>query len=294
MNILQMKYFLVLASHENLSMAASELQLSPSALSKTIKRLEDDLGVKLFDRSNSGLRLNEAGILVRDTTRQVLQLVDTMNDALAELSGKEKLRINIIAISNLSAANVITDFKKTHSECSVNFQEASPEELLQADLYSKYDFMIASPDYATGASLECLKIAEYLPVLMVPKGHPLTKIKPLTLNEIARYPLITSPSNTSWDHFVNNIFREKGLSVNSIARATYGIRSQMVAAGIGISITAGNSIYYAPPGPAVEVLTIDDDLPTRKLYLYWNKNRKPSKAMRMFRDYVKESVPSAV
>ncbi len=292
MNILQMQYFLVLASHENLSMAASELQLSPSALSKSIKRLEDDLGVKLFDRSNSGLRLNEAGVIVRDTSRQILQMLNTMKDSLDELSGKEKLQINIIAISNLSAAKVITDFKKTHSNCSVNFQEASSEELLQADLHGKYDFMIASPDYATGASLERLTIAEYLPVLMVPKGHPLTKIKPLSLNEIAKYPLITSPLNTSWDRFVNNIFKEKGLVIKSIARASYGIRAQMVAAGIGISITAGNSVHFAPPGPAVEVLTIDDDLPTRRLYLYWSKNRKLTKAMRMFRDYVKESVPS--
>ena len=61
MQLTQLEYFIVVARLEHMSKAALELEVSQSSLSKTIARLEDDIGVPLFDRRGKSIRLNEYG-----------------------------------------------------------------------------------------------------------------------------------------------------------------------------------------------------------------------------------------
>ena len=61
MDLLQMQYFLKIAETGNMTRAAEELYISQSSLSRTIARLEKDLGVKLFDRVGRQIQLNEFG-----------------------------------------------------------------------------------------------------------------------------------------------------------------------------------------------------------------------------------------
>ena len=284
MSILQMRYFLVLAKYENLAKAAEELQVSPSALSKSISRLEEEVGIKLFDRGEQGLTLNSAGLIARDTYMQILSALDNMYIQLEEMSDNERQRINIIAISNLSAAKLITGFKKEYPRCLIHFREASFQEISRADMNSQYDFMIAGEEFISDGSLNSQLIEGYVPMLMVPTGHAFVG-KKVTLEDIAACPLITSPSSSAWGKYVDSIFRDRGLKTTSIASATYGMRCQMVASGLGVSIASGNSVLVSPPGGNVEIVEICDTFPVRNLYLYWSRARQPSKVMLEFRDY---------
>lgn len=288
MSLLQIRYFLVLAKHENLTRAAHELQLSPSALSKSICRLENDMGVKLFDRSDTGLKLNQSGLIAREAYSRIFGILDNMYREMEELSNHDRQRLNIIAGSNLTAASIITGFKKAHPDCVLNFRESTSLEIEGTDMILKYDYLIAGADFLADSALEHRIIGESLPVLMVPRGHELAALEAVTLADIARYPLISSPENTSWRKYVDSIFREKGLTTTTSATATYSMRAQMVASGLGISMASGNSVRLNPPGQAVEVLPIRDSFPGRRLYLYWNRSRPMTKIMEQFRTYAEE------
>ena len=93
MNLLQMQYFLAVAESGLLIATAEKLHISPSALSKTINRLESDLGVRLFERSNTGMVLTEAGILARDTMSEALAMLEERQKARKEKNWAEADRL---------------------------------------------------------------------------------------------------------------------------------------------------------------------------------------------------------
>lgn len=71
-----MRYFLEIAREENMTRAADSLHISQPSLSKEIKALETELGKKLFTRTRSGLKLTDAGMLLRQRTEDILEMVD--------------------------------------------------------------------------------------------------------------------------------------------------------------------------------------------------------------------------
>lgn len=99
MELNQLKYFSVVAELENMSMAAQKLHVSQPSLSMTIGRLEDDLGIPLFDRIGGKIRLNQIGNDLLQNTNQILQQVDQMYAKAAEKAGTETGKV-AFGISN--------------------------------------------------------------------------------------------------------------------------------------------------------------------------------------------------
>ena len=76
MEIRVLRYFLETAREENMTRAAERLFISQPTMSKQLKELENELGVKLFTRSNYNVKLTEAGMLLRERAEDILSLVD--------------------------------------------------------------------------------------------------------------------------------------------------------------------------------------------------------------------------
>lgn len=83
MELLQLQYFLAVARLEHMTEAARNLHVTQSSLSKTIQRLEEDLGVPLFDRVGRKLRLNESGSRFLRRTERALFELEQENRSLA-------------------------------------------------------------------------------------------------------------------------------------------------------------------------------------------------------------------
>ena len=84
MELLQFRYFLEAARYENLTRAADELHIAQPALSQSIMRLENELGVKLFDRRNHHVYLNDQGKLLRKRLIPLMESIDSLKDELWE------------------------------------------------------------------------------------------------------------------------------------------------------------------------------------------------------------------
>lgn len=82
MEIQQFRYFLAAARYENLTKAAEDLHIAQPALSQSIKRLETELGVSLFDRKNHRIELNEQGKLLKKRLIPILESIDNLKDEL--------------------------------------------------------------------------------------------------------------------------------------------------------------------------------------------------------------------
>ena len=108
MEIQQFRYFLTAARYENLTKAAEELHIAQPALSQSVKRLETELGVSLFDRKNHRIELNEQGKLLKKRLIPLMESIDNLKDELWEsvYSSEGTIYLNFLSASNLMPAPI--------------------------------------------------------------------------------------------------------------------------------------------------------------------------------------------
>ncbi len=133
MELLQLKYFLVAAEYEHMTRAAEILHIAQPALSQSIKHLEQELGVELFDRRNRGIRLNEAGRLLRQELLPLMETLDALPVRLkaAEQTAAQTIQLNLLAAFLFITKSIIS-FKKLYPE--VNFRLSQDAEEKEYDL----------------------------------------------------------------------------------------------------------------------------------------------------------------
>lgn len=123
MELQQLKYFLLLAESENVTKAAASLHIAQPALSQSIKRLEKELGVQLFQRTGRRLHLNEAGKFFEEKVKPLMQTLDALPRQVQDISGmvKRTVRVSALSASQLST-EIIIAYRELHPE--VNFVAA--------------------------------------------------------------------------------------------------------------------------------------------------------------------------
>lgn len=131
MEILQFRYFLTAAKYQNLTKAAEELHIAQPALSQSIKRLEGELGVELFDRSNHRIALNEHGKLFLKRIRPILASIDSLKEELKESQylTEHLIRLNLVAASSF-VTNCIIEYKALRPDVNFILSQKSAEDSL--------------------------------------------------------------------------------------------------------------------------------------------------------------------
>ena len=117
MELLQLRYFLVAAKYQHMTKAAEVLQIAQPALSQSIKRLEQELGVSLFEREKRNIRLNDAG---RFLEQKLLPIMAALDEIPSEIQKKERMNQRTIHLNLLAATRLVTD-------CIIAYKELHPE-----------------------------------------------------------------------------------------------------------------------------------------------------------------------
>ena len=115
MEINQLRYFRTVAEEEHISRAAEKLNISQPALSTTIRRLENDLGVELFDHVGRTIKLNENGKILLERANRILMLIDDTENILQELARQEKKMISL-AVTSPQFIEGVDMFIKEHPD----------------------------------------------------------------------------------------------------------------------------------------------------------------------------------
>ncbi|MDP4177620.1 MAG: LysR family transcriptional regulator [Bacillota bacterium] len=120
MDIVQLKYFLIAAEYEHMTKAANYLHIAQPALSQSIKHLEDELGVNLFDRKNRSIKLNACGKLLQSELQPIINTLEALPERLKDMDEQisHTIHLNILAASSMITQSIIS-FKKLYPE--VNF-----------------------------------------------------------------------------------------------------------------------------------------------------------------------------
>ena len=147
MNSRQMQYAILLAEHCNFSQVASMLNISQPALSKHILKLEEDLGIKLFDRSNNSLTLTPAGEHFISEAKEILykeeQLMKSMQQYKSGQAGKLTIGITPFRSTYL-VSDMIKEIRQQYPNISINLYEAGSDILRKEAAEGKFDFAVVN------------------------------------------------------------------------------------------------------------------------------------------------------
>lgn len=236
MNLQQLQYFRHLAETEHLRQAADDLFISPPALSVTISRLEEELGSPLFNHVGRNIKLNDKG---KKFYSHVVHILSELDDAVAEVKATDSTQsVNVWTTTNVSWGDVFADFIYTHSGIVFSSRMVDVSMLSQISQEEHPDFIITP--------LSDLSIEQYdyeilidndAPLLIVGPGHPLSKRSEITLAEVVDEPFVLLPESYSMRQYVDKLFAMTGYTPKIFAEADPQLRSKLIKAGKGISIT---------------------------------------------------------
>ena len=273
MELLQLTYFCHAAESENFSATAKHYGVPASNISQCVKRLEDELGVPLFDRRANRITLNEQGRLfyqkASSALRELKEAKAVLADTKAELTGEIRIKI---CTNRRVVTEAIEAFRQKHPAVTFAISHHAPEE-------EEFDCVVSDDDVMYGEMERVLLIRETM-VLAASKDAACMKKKDLSLRDLSRERFITMPEGSSMYRKTMELCKRAGFVPNICIQGDdpFYIRKYL-AMGLGIALVPSVS-WQGQFDEAVELRTVGDF--TRSTYLFWDGRRYLSRAVREF------------
>lgn len=291
MELLQLQYFRTLARLEHMTKAAEELHVSQPSLSKTISRLEEDLGHPLFERRGRHLRLNEYGRVLLDRADRALAELEEAKREMDTLAGAPS---NTVALA-VSIPRVLPDLIGSFlARCpGVRFRQlyettASMKKLLQE---GDIDFCISSVPIE-GRDLVWKPLMTEEIYLLVHTGHPLSQRDSIRLEEASEEAFISLNTGMGFRDLTDGFCRQAGF-LPSVAfegddPETIG---ELVRQGLGVSFLPALSSVPSRD-PSLRRVRISDPPCRRTIGMGWSVRRHLTPAALSFKAFASEYLAS--
>ncbi|WP_028535670.1 CysB family HTH-type transcriptional regulator [Paludibacterium yongneupense] len=227
----------------NLTDVASALYTSQPGVSKHIKDIEDELGVEIFVRRGKRLLgLTDPGRELVGVVERILLDTQNLRRIAAQFSSKETGNL-VIATTHTQARyvlpSVITQFRKDYPKVHLVLHQGSPGEIADMLREGRADIGIATEGLASQPDLATFACYDWQHAIIVPDGHPLTREPRLTLESIARYPLVTYHLGFTGRANIDRRFAEAGLQTDIVLSAIDAdVIKAYVETGLGVGIIA--------------------------------------------------------
>lgn len=283
MELLQLKYFLTVARCEHVTEAAGKLHVTQSSLSKTIQRLEDDLGVPLFDRIGRKLRLNDFGRTFLQRTEKALFELEQGKREIADLSNPDQGTLQLAVTTASTLPGILREFRKNKPDIQFHVQMVSLENMSRLLHRGEVDFCLSSPPIE-GDDIECQILYDDPIVVAVPMGHRYADRSSIQLIELKDERFVGVKQGYGVRDMVDSVCQSAGFLPKYVYEGDEPARlTALVEAEIGLAFipsTARN------PHERIRYLQVEEHQLVREIALLSHKNRYISKAALEFRSVV--------
>jgi LysR family cys regulon transcriptional activator len=242
----------------NLTDVANALYTSQSGVSKHIKDLEDELGVELFVRRGKRLLgLTEPGKELVVIAERMLLDAKNIKQLADQFSSSEQGELKVATThtqARYALPQVVVQFKKLFPKVHLVLHQASPKEIAAMLLDGSADIGVATEALEENADVVAFPYYSWDHALIVPAGHPLESVKPLTLAAIAEYPIITYDRGFTGRPRIDQAFEKAGIVPDIIMTALDAdVIKAYVELGLGVGIVASMA-YDEKRDPGVRLL----------------------------------------
>jgi LysR family cys regulon transcriptional activator len=243
-NLQQLRYLCAVVDNGlNVSDAAEALYTSQPGISKQIRQLEDELGFQIFVRQGKRLSaLTPPGAIVFATARRALSEIHNLKRVADEFRSEDEGTFSI-ATTHTQARyvlqKVLQEFASRYPKVKLILHQGNPMQVAEQAIEGAVDVGIATESLADHPELVTLPCYTWNRVVLVPKGHPLARVKPLTLEAIARHPIVTYDFAFTGRSQINAAFAGRGLSPNVVLTALDAdVIKTYVSLGMGVGVAA--------------------------------------------------------
>ena len=244
MNLQQLRYLCAVVDNGlNVSDAAEALYTSQPGISKQIRQLEDELGLRVFVRQGKRLTsLTPAGEVVVATARRALREIANLKRVADEFRSEDAGVLGI-ATTHTQARYVLppvlSKFAARFPKVRLVLHQGNPLQVAEQTLSGDVDVGIATEAVGDSPQLVTLPCYRWNRGVLVPKGHPLAKVRPLTLEAVAGYPIVTYDFAFTGRSAINAAFTARGLEPNVVLSALDAdVIKTYVELGMGVGIVA--------------------------------------------------------
>lgn len=291
--IRQLQIFSVAAAHLSFARAAEQLHLTHAAISLQIKQLEDVSGAQLFDRIGKRVFLTEAGGILLDHARQILQTMKDADESLLALKGLKGGRITIAVNSTAEyfAPGLLAEFRKAQADVRVRLLINNREEVSRLLISNEVDLAIMGRPPAE-LDAEGISFAPHPLVIVAGAGHPLARRESLSVADIAQESMIVREAGSGTRSAMEEFFRERAIEPNiDMEMGSNEAIKQAVVAGLGISFISQHTLGLELSTGRLAVLRVEGTPVMRRWFLVRHKSKRLTPALGAFWDFVLAFAP---
>ena len=276
MNLQQFRYVTEVSRRKlNVSDAAEALHTSQPGVSKQIRALEEELGAAIFVRQ--GRRFTA----ITDAGREIIAALDRILAEVANLKAVgEEFAHNArgslaVAVTHTQARyalpSVVTAFKKRFPDVKLKLLQGNPHQLARMVVGGEADLAIATEALEDYPELVTLPCYSWHHCVVVPAGHALEKVRPLTLEAIAKYPIVTYDATFAGRTALDRAFAARALRPEvALSALDSDVIKSYVTLGLGVGIISSRAFR---PGKDEGLVALDCDhlFPTQTTRLAYRR-----------------------
>ncbi len=278
MELLQLRYFYESAKNENFAKTADKYMVPASSISASVKRLEEELGCKLFERRSNRIFLNENGKKLHNSLAIIFDELDgVVNDIKQHKPQKTEIRVLVLAMRE-HVSGLILEYQKMHPDVHfIAMFDADSDDSLD------YDFII-DKDGDLYEEYKRRELGSYSICFKAVPDHPLVG-RELTMRDLRNEKFITLEYELGLNSTLLDCCKTADFYPNIVLQTNDRQCFRRAAEeGIGIGLWLNSNLAPAP-NVLVDLNVIDLEIRRHTLFLYY-KNLSTTEQFRNFADFI--------
>lgn len=295
MTIKQLTYFLEIARMKNFTKAAANLYISQSALSKTVKMMESELGVQLVDRTVNHFKLTPEGEILYQKGLLALKNINDELDGLYDSLGVEQGNISVgipPVIGTAYFTSIIYKFREMYPDVELKIREAGANTIKKWVSDGEVDIgVVILP--VSGDDFRVIPVITAENVLLVNKNHPLARFDEVGFKMLEKERFISLNSTFMLYDQIRSICLISGFEPNIVCESSqWDFIAEMVALDQGISILP-RPILKKFNSDNIKLVSLKDPKFSWNIAIILNKDKYVSKIMKAFIELSKKECAAA-
>ncbi len=244
MKLQQLRYLCeVVRQNLNVSEAAEKLHTSQPGISKQIRLLEEELGVQIFVRNGKRVvEMTQPGKVIYSIAQRILQETDNLKRVGEEFTNETTGSLTIATThtqARYALPPTISKFTEMYPKVKLSLHQGSPTQISEQVVSGEADIAIATEAIELYKDLVMLPCYQWNRCVITPVEHPLLKERLLTLENLAKYPIVTYDFAFAGRSKINRAFAARGLTPNVVLTAIDSdVIKHYVELGLGVGILA--------------------------------------------------------
>jgi len=273
------KVFYHVAKSLSFSEASNRLYISQSAVSQSIKTLEEKINCKLFIRNTKLVRLTGEGEILFKHVEQAFNFIKAGERSVKEMHSLKSGEVRIAASDTICKYHLLPYFEKfnrMHPHIKIHVTNRTSPKCIELLKSGSVEVAVVNiPDKGIDKNLTVRKIRTIRDVFVAGRNFEHLRDRKLDLGELRNYPLLMLEKNTTTRDFIDRLMERKGISlIPEIELESVDLLIEMAKIGIGVSCVVSDYIEKELAAGEIFILNIKEKIPSRRLGVMTN-NRIP-------------------